>query len=1071
MASENKVFIPHVTECWAPAIATGGLTPGTPLSFTLIDPCDSATTDALKTVTYDNGSWTKLKAVPGHEGLPPFASAVSVLFPVVDPLEGKDNIADLQFVSEGAVLQAIRVRYKKKIIYTNVGRIVVALNPFERRDDLYNDAVVSRYSKSDTPYSLPPHVFQISAAAFKGIAEDSINQSTLITGESGAGKTESTKLLLRYFAALGGGAGTQNSLSAGKVSIEDRIMMANPILEALGNASTSRNPNSSRFGKWIEILFDERNRIKGASITSYMLEMPRVCEHLYCDRAYHIFYQVVANKLGGTSGNPGQFKYLTPSPPPAGSAGKTGLQKKVNDAEMYSELLQALKDYDFTANEQNGIFNLIACILFLGNIEFEATSIKGAEGSGISSKSSAEVSKAAELMGTDITVLTQCLLAKKITTGRETMDVPLKPENASAARDGLAKLIYGSLFNWILSRINLGLSVAGGNYKSIGVLDIAGFERFEVNSFEQLLINLSNEKLQQHFNKDIIMAELEDYKKEGLVDLQLDFTDNSSILALIESKGGIIDVLDEELFVPKGSDAGFVSKLTKAHSKAPNYVPPKFAGEPTFGVSHFAGAVVYTASGWLDKNRLNPPREAFETLAAANNNVVKQMVKLIVVDTKKVTVGGSFRKQLTELMTKIQATQTHYVRCVKPNSSHTPGDIESCEMLRQLKCAGIMEAIKIRKSGYSLRITYEDFCDRYALLVGTKKPKNKTTAEEIIAVAKSKGSVGAKDVFFAQTKLMAKESVRELLDHMRIETVEDLKRPLMVFIEGYDTAVKRQGGMFLYPSQILGPDVDTPLALEKQLRLLTAGLEEVEKKLGTLENPPGWVGTALLVQKSMKREIEVVTALNGALCQVKPVACDAAVVSALEKAKASAESSEVTNGAYDKIKGILDLIAEEKDWEVQLLAEDTDCASLIEEIIGSKRELLTPSCHKALAAVQAREAMKKKGSSKVIAVSPSTSITQASLRQVSSAHVEDPALLKSDSLTLADAILSQARAKMPPPKTNGENTPEGGAPALGKKAQIARSIAKRNPVVKVDLLKLAPRPKLSQRRLADPQPG
>lgn len=183
--SEDKFFIPHATECWAPALAKGGVNAGAPLSFVLMDPCDSSTTDDLKTVTYDNASWLKLKSVPGHEALPAFANAVSILSPVVDPLEGKDNVADLQFVSEGSVLQAIRVRYKKRTIYTNVGRIVVALNPFEKRDDLYNDTVIKRYSKNETPYALPPHVFQISAGAFKGMAEDGINQSTLITGESG----------------------------------------------------------------------------------------------------------------------------------------------------------------------------------------------------------------------------------------------------------------------------------------------------------------------------------------------------------------------------------------------------------------------------------------------------------------------------------------------------------------------------------------------------------------------------------------------------------------------------------------------------------------------------------------------------------------------------------------------------------------------------------------------------------------------------------------------------------------------------------------------------------------------
>lgn len=1030
--AEEKVFIPHLTECWAPAVLTG------PNTYKLLDPCDVATTDSLKTVTYDAPTWKKLTAVPTLHGLPPFDQCKTAMSPIVDPLDGRDNIAEMQSVTEGSVIHAIRARYRKKLIYTDVGRIVVALNPFERRPDLYNEQLMAQYHRAEAPYTLPPHIYQVASGAYKGVSDDSRNQSTLITGESGAGKTESTKILLRFFAYLGAGPGISKEHTA-RASIEERIVMANPILESFGNASTSRNPNSSRFGKWVELYFDPTMRIRGATITSYMLEMPRICEHLHSDRNYHIFYQVVANRLGKTAGDTKAFNYLVPSPAPEGVTLRTHGQT-VDDAKMHAELLHALKDFDFTANEQTGIFSLIGATLYLGNLTFEPATIKGGEASSIPPRWDTDLSTAANLIGVDVNMLRRCLLSRIIVTGKETMEVMLKPVDAVGARDGLAKLIYGSLFNWLLTRINENLAPRATNHNSIGILDIAGFECFDMNSFEQLLINLSNEKLQQHFNRDMIITELEDYKREGMMDMKLDFADNAPILSLIEGKGGIIDILDEELFVPKGTDEAFASKVVKSHGKAPNFVAPKFAGAPSFGVSHFAGPVVYTSTGWLDKNRLSPPREALEVLSSAHNNVVKQMVKLVVTDTKRTTIGGFFRKQLQELMGKIQATQTHYVRCMKPNAVHHPGQIESHELLRQLKCAGVMEAIRIRKSGYAFRVSFAEFVERYAILVGIEKPKDKGTCQQILALAKEKKGYESSDVFIAQTKVMLRENVRLLIDHMRVEAVEELKRPLLPYVEAYTKGAAQQDGMFLWPQPLLGENVATPNALEAHLQQLEAGLAAVKTKLGTLEHPPGWVGTAMLARESMMKEVRLVTQANGLLLKVKALCCDKELVKQLKAIHRTAREQGVKNGALEKIGQLVALIIEEEDWEAQLRGKDTDYASLLQAIDARRGELLTPSCHKLAAEARARleadrQALEKAKEEEKAAAARTRAEDEARRAKAEAPkETADPALLKSDSITLADTLLNKTRPKMPPAKA-------GAGP--GPKAQIARTIAKR----------------------------
>ncbi|KAL8447777.1 hypothetical protein Emag_004185 [Eimeria magna] len=514
---------------------------------------------------------------------------------------GIDNICDLSDVSEASLLQTLRQRYKERQIYTNVGRIVISLNPFEYLP-LYGEATISQYMLSADPFCLQPHVYQVSAAALQNLRENRKPQAALITGESGAGKTETTKFILQFLATAGNGSADGGS-SAANNSVQQRVLEANPILEAFGNASTSRNPNSSRFGKWIEVLFNDRFTVVGARVTSYLLEVPRVIGHADGERNYHVFYQIFEGLKDSLKGlqteyqlgtDPTAFKLLHP----------ISSSKKINDAEGLEELKHALQTLGFAATQQNDLFSIVAATLHLGNISFLPQNVGGGDGSMPDPNTAVHLASASALLGV--------------------------PEEAE------------------------------GNV--VGILDIAGFESFKTNGFEQLCINLSNEKLQHHFNQDIFLNEISDYQKEGLQDLKLAYQDNADILDLIEGKG----------------EQGFVSKLVKSRASDKRFIPSKASGSLTFSVDHYAGIVAYNATGWLQKNQSALPMEAVSLLLASSNKVMLQAVTLV--SEKSADLGSG-----------------------KGRSKST---------------IGVMEAVRIRKAGFALRLPHLDFVSRYGILMG-----------------------------------------------------------------------------------------------------------------------------------------------------------------------------------------------------------------------------------------------------------------------------------------------------------------------------------------------------------------
>eukprot|EP00437_Effrenium_voratum_P048200 CAMPEP_0181535406 /NCGR_PEP_ID=MMETSP1110-20121109/74238_1 /TAXON_ID=174948 /ORGANISM="Symbiodinium sp., Strain CCMP421" /LENGTH=1595 /DNA_ID=CAMNT_0023666783 /DNA_START=55 /DNA_END=4840 /DNA_ORIENTATION=+ len=522
---------------------------------------------------------------------------------------------------------------------------------------------LERYRSCNDSMELPPHIYSVGLDAVSGLRRgDGKNQAVLISGESGAGKTESTKLVLSFISeAL---SGTDSG-----PGIQDKIMQTNPVLESFGNAMTVRNNNSSRFGKWLQMTVSASLAIESCTVTDYLLELTRVCSQGSKERNYHIFFQLIEARESAELKSlgimePKDYAYLRGCLPKAPG---------IDDARFFEELKDAFQSLGIDSKLQLEVFGIVAGILVMGNIEFSEA------GDAAQLVDEAPVKKASELLGVELEALKGALLKRMIKVGKDvTMANRTKPQ-AKAASDAMARLLYGRLFKWLIKCINTSLSDANAKKSGqfFGVLDIAGFESFEQNSLEQLFINLSNEHLQQHFNNHIFKMELDDYKAEGVnVGDGLSFNDNSDIVTLIDSKGGILSVLDEEVAMPKATDTTFLNKVFKAHEKNARLIVPKITGGGKFGIRHFAGDVTYLSEGFLEKNVDKPPDEAGALLSDSSLSVLKQIGATIVEELaeaagagggkkKAKTVSSGFRSSLASLVQKLNEADPHFITKLK----------------------------------------------------------------------------------------------------------------------------------------------------------------------------------------------------------------------------------------------------------------------------------------------------------------------------------------------------------------------------------------------------------------------
>ncbi|XLR05925.1 hypothetical protein S83_072123 [Arachis hypogaea] len=678
------------------------------------------------------------------------------------PPNGVDDMTRLAYLHEPGVLQNLHVRYEVNEIYTYTGNILIAVNPFQRLPHLYSRETMEKY-KGAAFGEKSPNPFAIADSAYRKMINEETSQSILVSGESGAGKTESTKMLMCYLAYMGGRAANEGR------SVEQQVLESNPVLEAFGNAKTVRNNNSSRFGKFVEIQFDQKGRISGAAIRTYLLERSRVCQVSDPERNYHCFYMLCAAPKEDVEkyklGNPRTFHYLNQS----NCIELQGL----DDSKEYLATRRAMDVVGINSNEQDAIFRIVAAVLHLGNIEF----VKGDDDETDSSqpkddKSRFHLKTAAELLMCDEKSLEDSFCKRVMVTRGDKITKSLDPVAASLSRDALAKIIYSRLFDWIVDKINNSIGQDPHSKNLIGVLDIYGFESFKTNSFEQFCINLTNEKLQQHFNQHVFKMEQEEYTKEEINWSYIEFVDNQDVLDLIEKKpGGIIALLDEACMFPRSTHETFAEKLYQTFKDNKRFSKPKLS-RTDFTVNHYAGDVTYQTDLFLDKNKDYVVPEHAALLNASKCNFVSGLFPPLPEETSKSTkfasVATQFKQQLQSLLETLNATEPHYIRCVKPNNLLKPGIFENSNVLQQLRCGGVMEAIRISCAGYPTRKNFDEFIRRFSIL----EPKVLTSCpDEMTSCKMLLDKVNLKDYQIGKTKVFLRVGQMAQLDACRAEVL------------------------------------------------------------------------------------------------------------------------------------------------------------------------------------------------------------------------------------------------------------------------------------------------------------
>ncbi|TRY66528.1 hypothetical protein DNTS_015906 [Danionella cerebrum] len=641
-----------------------------------------------------------------------------------------EDMAMLTHLNEASVLFNLRRRYSNWMIYTYSGLFCVTVNPYKWLP-VYTAPVVAAY-KGKRRSEAPPHIYSIADNAYNDMLRNRENQSMLITGESGAGKTVNTKRVIQYFAIVAalGEAPTKKGASATATggTLEDQIIEANPAMEAFGNAKTLRNDNSSRFGKFIRIHFGPTGKLASADIDIYLLEKSRVIFQQPGERCYHIYYQIMSQKKPElldmllVSSNPYDYHFC--------SQGVTTVEY-MDDGHELLATDHAMDILGFTPEEKYGCYKITGAIMHFGNMKFKQKQREEqAEADGTES-----ADKASYLMGVSSADLIKGLLHPRVKVGNEYVVKGQTVEQVNYAVGALAKATYDRMFKWLVGRINRTLYTVLPRQFFIGVLDIAGFEIFELNSFEQLCINFTNEKLQQFFNHHMFILEQEEYKREGIEWTFIDFgLDLQACIDLIEKPLGIMSILEEECMFPKATDNSFKAKLFDNHlGKSPNFQKPrpdkKRKYEAHFELVHYAGVVPYNIIGWLDKNKdpLNETvvicfqKSANKLLASLFENYIGSDSAF---DTKTgakekrkkaasfQTVSQLHKENLNKLMTNLRSTQPHFVRCIIPNETKTPGIMDAFLVLHQLRCNGVLEGIRICRKGFPNRILYAEFKQR-----------------------------------------------------------------------------------------------------------------------------------------------------------------------------------------------------------------------------------------------------------------------------------------------------------------------------------------------------------------------
>eukprot|EP00940_MAST-03C_sp_MAST-3C-sp2_P003640 g3640.t1 len=708
----------------------------------------------------------------------------------------ENDIVMLDHINEAQIVHNIRERYRKDHIYTWCGAsktVLISVNPFKMLP-LYTPRVIDMHRHPPPNKTLEPHVYDIANHALRSLTLNGKDQSILISGESGAGKTECAKQCFSFLAET---AGSDSN-------VEQLILSANPLLEAFGNAKTLRNNNSSRFGKWVAINFSPLGKIVGARAESYLLEKSRVVAPARGERSFHIFYQLFSSarhreKYGLT--DPSKFRFLSKS--------KCYVVDGIDDQAEFEDTQGSMSKLGFTKAEQSWIFDTVAGLLHLGTIKFKAKRIAAADGSEV--KTPQRLKRASKLLKVKSATLEKSITHRSIAIGGKKTMIPLKPGEALDAVDALAKAVYEKLFQWLVKRVNAATaekaSVGGGGQSSkssdkrnrfIGVLDIFGFEIFEKNSFEQLCINYCNEKLQQFFNKHTFKEEESVYVSEGVPFTKIKFIDNQPVLDTIERKRkGLLPLLDDEVRLPKGSDENYMRRVDDINSKMEPYVVPVKArnarkSKLLFVIEHYAGTVMYSSVGFMEKNKDTLFDELSVAMSSSESKYMQELFpKERARSRKQATVSERFRKQLNDLMKLLHKTEPAYIRCIKPNHEKRSDCFVAPLCIEQLKYSGVFEAVAIRKQGYPFRLTHKRFAARYncTLLrpdgswksIRAKAPQYREMCEQLLDTMK--GDVSG--VQMGKTKCLYRAKEHRLMDLMRHLALERVVPTCQRVIRGH----------------------------------------------------------------------------------------------------------------------------------------------------------------------------------------------------------------------------------------------------------------------------------------------
>jgi len=706
-----------------------------------------------------------------------------------------EDMANMTYLNEACVLNNLRQRYKAGLIYTYSGLFCVAVNPY-RRLPIYTQKVIDIY-KGRRKTEMPPHLFSVADNAYQSMLQDRENQSMLITGESGAGKTENTKKVIMYFANVAAAPAKKGEDTGEKKgNLEDQIVQTNPVLEAYGNAKTTRNNNSSRFGKFIRIHFGTQGKIAGADIETYLLEKSRVTYQQSVERNYHIFYQLLSPAIPAIAqlilceNDPALYGYIN-----QGCLTVDG----IDDVEEMALTDNAFDVLGFTLEEKNSLYKCTGAIMHYGEMKFkQRPREEQAEADG-----TAEAEKVSFLLGINAGDLLKGFLKPKIKVGTEYVTQGRNMNQVTYSVSAMSKSLYERMFNWLVKRVNKTLDTKNKRQFFIGVLDIAGFEIFDFNSFEQLCINYTNERLQQFFNHHMFILEQEEYKKEGIDWEFIDFgMDLQASIDLIEKPMGLLSILEEECMFPKASDKTFIDKLNAAHlgkSKAYGKAgKPKKAGQVQahFELHHYAGSVPYNIENWLEKNK-DPLNETVVGLLSKSKEPL--VAHLFALPEEPAGGGGGKKKKstafqtissvhkesLNKLMKNLYSTHPHFVRCIIPNEFKQPGEVDCHLVMHQLQCNGVLEGIRICRKGFPSRVIYSEFKQRYSILAPNAIPEGFVDGKQVTGNILSALQLDPMEYRLGTTKVFFKAGVLGTLEEMRDERLSKIIAMFQANIRGY----------------------------------------------------------------------------------------------------------------------------------------------------------------------------------------------------------------------------------------------------------------------------------------------